>query len=152
MFNLLETLLARGVIYETHPRGGYYPTRRLFDLAHQTMQGDRFLQLIHGELEALAANTGETVLLAARDQEPGSSTSTSWNCGADSLFRQGRRQASGLHDVERQGDPDDLCRRANNGHPAVAAFCDAPKDHSPIAGKLAANLDTSIHRGWCEDN
>ena len=73
MFNLLETLLARGAIYETHPRGGYYPTRRLFDLAHQTMQGDSFLQLIHGELEALAADSGETVVVAVRDpQEPSS--------------------------------------------------------------------------------
>ena len=66
-FNLIETLLARGAIYETHPRGGYYPTRRLFDLAQQTMAGDSFLQLIHGELETLAAKSEETVLLAARD-------------------------------------------------------------------------------------
>lgn len=66
VFNLIETLLARGLIYETKSRGGYYPTPRLYEIASGIMEGDVFLQRIHGELENLAAETGETVLLAVR--------------------------------------------------------------------------------------
>lgn len=66
VFNLIDTLLSRGLIYETRQRGGYYPTPRLFEIAGQIMEGDVFLQGIHGELESLASDTGETVLLAAR--------------------------------------------------------------------------------------
>lgn len=66
-FNLIDTLLARGILYECNARSGYYPTRRLFDLSQDLMQGDPFLQLIHGELQSLAASTGETVLVASRD-------------------------------------------------------------------------------------
>src|SRR3546814_12247546 len=32
-FNLIQTLLDRGFIYETRKRGGYYPPRRLLELA-----------------------------------------------------------------------------------------------------------------------
>src|SRR3546814_10368943 len=32
-FNLIQTLLDRGFIYETRKRGGYYPTRRMLELA-----------------------------------------------------------------------------------------------------------------------
>ncbi len=67
-FNLISTLVARGFLYETRPRGGFYPTRRLLDLSRNIMEGDAFLQRIHAELKALAAETGETVLLSARDQ------------------------------------------------------------------------------------
>lgn len=68
-FNLIDTFLARGLLYEIHPRGGYYPTRRLFDLAREIMEGDSVLPLIHGDLVSLAASTGETVLLSARDPQ-----------------------------------------------------------------------------------
>ena len=68
-FNLIETLLSRGFIYETRHRGGYFPTRRLQDLASAIMDGDFLLQHIHTELETLAATTGETVLLSVRDGE-----------------------------------------------------------------------------------
>jgi IclR family transcriptional regulator, acetate operon repressor len=69
VFNLIETLVSRGFIYEIKQRGGYYPTRRLHDMSSEIMEGDVFLQHIHGELEMLSAATGETVLLAVRQGE-----------------------------------------------------------------------------------
>lgn len=66
VFNLISTLLSRGLIYETRQRGGYYPTPRLYEIATSIMDGDVFLQHIHKELEGLAQETGETVLLATR--------------------------------------------------------------------------------------
>src|SRR3546814_20476156 len=51
-FNLIQTLLDRGFIYETRKRGGYYPTRRLLELASRIAEGDPFLQNIHGYLES----------------------------------------------------------------------------------------------------
>ncbi|HEY9549668.1 MAG TPA: IclR family transcriptional regulator, partial [Kiloniellaceae bacterium] len=66
-FNLIHTLLVRGYLYETRKRGGYYPTRRLLDLANHIAEGDPFLQGIHGYLEELAAQTGETALLSVRE-------------------------------------------------------------------------------------
>jgi IclR family acetate operon transcriptional repressor len=68
-FNVIDTLVARGFLYETRPRGGYYPTARLFDLSRTIMEGDPLIQRIHGELQALAAATGETAVLSARDQD-----------------------------------------------------------------------------------
>jgi DNA-binding IclR family transcriptional regulator len=66
-FNLIETLVYRGFLYETRQRGGYYPTRKLLDLAREIMEGDTFLQRINGELRGLARDTGETVVLSVRD-------------------------------------------------------------------------------------
>jgi IclR family transcriptional regulator, acetate operon repressor len=65
-FNLLRTLLVRGYVYEVRQRAGYYPTRRLYDLALDIAEGDPVAARIHSELEALARQTGETVILAAR--------------------------------------------------------------------------------------
>src|SRR6185437_4328931 len=39
-FNVIETLVSRGFLYETKPRGGYYPTQRLLELARSMMDGD----------------------------------------------------------------------------------------------------------------
>ncbi len=66
-FNILRTLLARGVIYEVGPRAGYYPTRLLFDLTRTIAEGDPVSREVHLALQSLARQTGETVLLAARD-------------------------------------------------------------------------------------
>ena len=155
MFNLLETLLARGVIYETHPRGGYYPTRRLYDLAQQTMQGDSFLQLIHGELEALAAATGETVLVAARDpQEP-----------SGIVYIDVVESREPLRYSAKVGDKRPVYT-TSSGKAILTTY--APEERRHIAASLtyalhqattignaeemAAALDVAVVRGWCEDN
>src|SRR3546814_8574529 len=59
-FNLIQTLLDRGFIYETRQRGGYSPTRRLLALASRLAAGDPFLQHLHGSLDSLAAAPGAT--------------------------------------------------------------------------------------------
>src|SRR3546814_10361210 len=62
-FNLIHTLLVRGYLYETRKRGGYYPTRRLLDLANHIDEGDPFLQGLHGYLEELAAQDRKSTRL-----------------------------------------------------------------------------------------
>ncbi len=155
MFNLLETLLARGAIYETHPRGGYYPTRRLFDLADQTMQGDSFLQLIHGELEALATGSGETVVVAVRDpQEPSSIVYI------DVLESQSPLRYSAKVGDRRpvyttsSGKAILTTYAAEERQSILASLTYAPHRKTTItnARDMAASLEASLARGWCEDN
>lgn len=67
-FNIIETLMLRGYLYETHPRGGYYPTSRLADLSRSIAGAELLVHRLHPELEALATETGETVLLSTRDR------------------------------------------------------------------------------------
>lgn len=67
-FNIIETLKARGYLHETRRRGGYYPTLRLANVARAIAGDDLLVQRLHPELEALAGETGETVLLATREQ------------------------------------------------------------------------------------
>src|SRR3546814_19170139 len=90
-FNLIQTLLDRGFIYETRKRGGYYPTRRLLELASRIAEGDPFLQNIHGYLESLAAETGATALLAVREDRKsvveGKSVSVRVDLGGSSIIK-----------------------------------------------------------------
>jgi len=66
-FNIIETLCARGYLYETRPRGGYYPTSQLADLSRSIAGEELLIQRLHAHLEALAEETGETTMLAARE-------------------------------------------------------------------------------------
>ncbi|MGB6119622.1 MAG: IclR family transcriptional regulator [Mesorhizobium sp.] len=66
-FNLIETLTIRGYLHQARPRGGYYPTLRLADLARAIVGEDLLIQRIHPDLEELAEETGETALLALRE-------------------------------------------------------------------------------------
>ncbi|MBE0620917.1 MAG: IclR family transcriptional regulator [Burkholderiales bacterium] len=65
-FGIVRTLEARGYLYEVKARGGYYPTKLLFEhartIASHDPLADRFVPL----LEKLREQTGETVLLAKR--------------------------------------------------------------------------------------
>jgi IclR family acetate operon transcriptional repressor len=154
-FNLIETLLARGTIYETHPRGGYYPTRRLLDLAQQTMAGDSFLQLIHGELEALAAKSEETVLLAARDPHEAGDIVYIDVVESPALLRYFAKvgdkrpiytTSSGKAILTTYG-PDERRRM-------LGSLTYTPHRENTITdpGRLAATLDEAEARGWCEDH
>lgn len=67
-FNIIETLLERGYLYETQPRRGYYPTARLFEQSSSIGDGDPLVTRLHPELVALADKSGETALLAARER------------------------------------------------------------------------------------
>lgn len=64
-FNLLGTLAARGYLYEPKARGGYYPTPLWSSMVQQIEIADPIPQQLHGLLEALVQETGETAVLAA---------------------------------------------------------------------------------------
>lgn len=154
-FNLIETLLARGAIYETHPRGGYYPTRRLLDLAQQAMAGDSFLQLIHGELELLAARSEETVLLAARDPHR----------TGDIVYIDAVESPALLRYFAKVGDKRPIYT-TSSGKAILTTYVSeerrrildsltyTPHQVSTITdpNRLAAALDEAEARGWCEDH
>ena len=68
-FDVVQALQDRGYLYELRPRGGFYPTRRLYDLGKTLVEHDPLWERVAPLLEALREATGETVLLAkARDE------------------------------------------------------------------------------------
>ena len=154
-FNLIDTLLARGLLYEVHPRSGYYPTRRLFDLARDMMEGDSFLQLIHGELGALSDSTGETVLLAARDPQNQN----------EIVYIDAVESKAPIRYFAKVGDKRPIYTTSSgkailSSYPAeersrvlgALTYVAHQKNTVRNAEELAAVLDAAIARGWCEDN
>jgi IclR family transcriptional regulator, acetate operon repressor len=151
VFNLIETLLARGLIYETRQRGGYYPTPRLHEIATSIMEGDVFLQRIHGEMEDLARSAGETVLLASRQ-------------GAEVLYIDVVEAASPIRYFARCGERRPLYT-TSTGKAILTSY--DPQERARIleqvdfvrhqattftdAGKLMEELDAAVARGWTED-
>ncbi|HEY9536815.1 MAG TPA: IclR family transcriptional regulator [Kiloniellaceae bacterium] len=137
-FNLIQTLLDRGFIYETRKRGGYYPTRRLLELASRIAEGDPFLQNIHGYLESLAAETGETALLAVREH-------------AAVIYVDVVESSSPIRYSAKVGDRRSLFT-ASSGKAILTSL--APKERAAILGsdaELADDLEVAVRRGWCED-
>ncbi len=61
--DVLRALEERGYIYEVRPRGGYYPTGRLFDLAKVLVDNDPFLARVQPVLERLRDQAQESVFL-----------------------------------------------------------------------------------------
>ncbi|HSV81773.1 MAG TPA: IclR family transcriptional regulator [Ramlibacter sp.] len=64
-FNLLTTLTGRGLLYEPKARGGYYPAPALSTLVQRIERAQPISQELQQLLEVLAAETGETAVLAA---------------------------------------------------------------------------------------
>jgi DNA-binding IclR family transcriptional regulator len=62
--DVIQALQERGYVYELAPRGGYYPTRRLFDLAHVISDHDPVVLRADGLLRKLRNELDESVLLA----------------------------------------------------------------------------------------
>lgn len=144
-FNLIHTLLDCGFIYETRRRGGYYPTRRLLELATRIAEGDPFLQSIHGYLDALAAETGETVLLGVREHEhviyvDVVESSSPIRYSAKIGDRRSLFTASSGKSILASLDPEER----------AAILQSAATGGVPVAG-LAEELAMSAQRGWCED-
>lgn len=149
-FNLIDTLLARGFLYETRNRGGYYPTRRLLELAREVAEGDPFLLRIHGELEKLAMATGETALLAVRKED-------------EVVYVDVVESQSLIRYFAKIGDRRPLYTTSSGR--AILTTYDKPQRMEILKGfsyvayqktlvtaeALAAELDRSIARGWCED-
>ncbi len=64
---ILKTLEANGYLYCVNDAKDYYPTRRILDEAKVIISHDPLLSHLRPILQALAAETGETVFLAKRD-------------------------------------------------------------------------------------
>jgi IclR family acetate operon transcriptional repressor len=64
-FNLLTTLTERGVLYEPHARGGYYPAPALGMLVQRIERAHPIPPALQRLLEMLVQDTGETAVLAA---------------------------------------------------------------------------------------
>jgi IclR family transcriptional regulator, acetate operon repressor len=64
-FNLLTTLAEKGYLYEPRPRAGYYPTPRWLDMARMIADFEPLPAWVHAVVVDLAAQTGETVAIAA---------------------------------------------------------------------------------------
>lgn len=150
-FNLIETLLARGLLYETRSRGGFYPTGRLFELARSIKDGDRLVQRIRGELELLAETTGETALLAVREDQDVVYVDVVESSAAIRYFAKvGDRRpiyttSSGKAILSSYTEPD----RAR----ILAGLRYVRHQETTVSGprELAARLDEGLARGWCED-
>jgi DNA-binding IclR family transcriptional regulator len=62
--DVIQALQERGYVYELAPRGGYYPTRRLFDIAQVISDHDPVVLRADGLLRKLRDDLDESVLLA----------------------------------------------------------------------------------------
>jgi DNA-binding IclR family transcriptional regulator len=62
--DVLQALLDRGYIYEIAPRGGYYPTQRMYEVARTIAEHDPVVQRADSLLRALRDTLDESVLLA----------------------------------------------------------------------------------------
>jgi DNA-binding IclR family transcriptional regulator len=65
-FGIVRTLEARGYLYEVKARGGFYPTKLLFEHARIIASHDPLVARFVPLLEKLRDQTGETVLLSKR--------------------------------------------------------------------------------------
>lgn len=64
-YNILNTLVERGYMYEPARRGGYYPTPRLARTGETIVAADRLNERLSELLVELSRETGETAILAA---------------------------------------------------------------------------------------
>ncbi|HYF17758.1 MAG TPA: IclR family transcriptional regulator [Ramlibacter sp.] len=61
--DVLHALEERGYVYEVRPRGGYYPTARLYNLARVLVDNDPFIARVQPVLEQLRDKAQESVFL-----------------------------------------------------------------------------------------
>lgn len=150
-FNIIETLLVRGYLYETRPRGGYYPTMRLLEMARSMAEGEPLVQRIHGELTSLAAASGETAVLSVRERNDAMYVDVVESTALIRYFaRIGERRpihtTSSGKAILTTYEPDERAGILNALN--YTPYQEATKRN---AAELAADLDEAIDRGWCED-
>ena len=115
------------------------------------MEGDAFLQRVHGELKSLAANTGETVLLSVRDHGEVVYVDVVESSALIRYFaRVGERRpvyatSSGKAILTSYGEAE----RANILQSLT--YVAHEKTTARNSQELAADLEMAIQRGWCED-
>jgi IclR family transcriptional regulator, acetate operon repressor len=64
-FNLIQTLVDRGYLYEPRPRSGYYPSPRWLSLAQHVAAAEPLPEFAPALVGALSAETGETAAIGA---------------------------------------------------------------------------------------
>ncbi len=64
-FNIVETMVEHGYLYQPVPRGGYYPTTKWMELARDLSESQPLPESVHTLLLNLGAETGESLFLAA---------------------------------------------------------------------------------------
>jgi len=62
--DVLQALLDRGYIYEITPRGGYYPTQRMYEVARTIAEHDPVVQRAESHLRSMRDALDESVLLS----------------------------------------------------------------------------------------
>jgi DNA-binding IclR family transcriptional regulator len=62
--DVLQALLDRGYVYELNPRGGYYPTQRMYEVARTVAEHDPVVQRADAVLRGVRDTLDESVLLA----------------------------------------------------------------------------------------
>jgi IclR family acetate operon transcriptional repressor len=63
-FNIVETMMEHGYMYQPVPRGGYYPTTKWMELARELSESQPLPESVHTLLVDLANETGESLFLA----------------------------------------------------------------------------------------
>ena len=69
-FNIVETMVECGYLYQPVARGGYYPTTRWMELARDLSESQPLPESVHRLLVELMNQTGETLSLAAAGRSP----------------------------------------------------------------------------------
>lgn len=150
-FNVIETLVGRGYLYETQPRRGYYPTALLFELSSSIADGDPLVQRIHPQLVALAEATGETVLISTRERNENVYLDVVEAASPIRYFaRIGQRRA--LHTTS-SGKAILATYDEKERQRIVAALSEAHRaSPTPVdIAALATDVEACIGRGWSED-
>jgi len=125
-FNLIHTLLDR-----------------LLELANGIAEGDPFLLRIHGYLDALAADTGETALLGIRER-------------LDVIYVDVKECSTPIRYSAKVGDRRPVWT-ASSGKAILTSLPAKERRtvlqalRAPDARELAEELEASRLRGWCED-
>lgn len=64
-FNIIDTLVKRGFLYEPSPRNGYYPTPRWLSLAQDISASEPMPAEVHDLISRLSSKINETIWVAA---------------------------------------------------------------------------------------
>jgi len=68
-FGLLRTLENQGYLYALSRRRGFYPTRRLYKMAHKIARHDVITDVMQTALQQLCDHSGETIVLSKQQDD-----------------------------------------------------------------------------------
>lgn len=151
-FNLIETLSKSGLLYELKYRAGYYPTRRLLDLARTIVADGPLSDRLRMMAVNLAERTGETATLAGLS-------------GQSAVFLEVVESPSPIRYFTHVGERVPLYPTAS-GQAILSMF--SPRERAALLRKLdyvryapntpmspdevEAEIQKSIERGWFANN